>query len=216
MQLGVPDDQSVLDQPVSDEQAQSIQAITQARIETRKPMAYLLGRARYLGIDFLLEDGIVVPRSPIGPLLVQGGLENWQPNRVNRVLDLCSGSGCLGIVAAEYFDATDVALFELDDAALALSQRNIAALHLQDRVSAYQVDVMADWPDLPPFDLILANPPYVDAPDMRTLPPEYQHEPVTGLASGSDGLDHSRARSKRTSCSVVNFRNVPGSKKATT
>jgi ribosomal protein L3 glutamine methyltransferase len=150
-------------------------------------LAYILGSCRYMGFEFKLEPGVMVPRSPIGYLLFEG-LEPWLPPKVARILDLCSGSGCLGIVAAHLFEHAQVTLVELDTQAAALARQNIQLHGLGDRVKVVQADVTEPMAARGRFDLILANPPYVDALDMGTLPAEYQAEPHSGLAAGDDGL----------------------------
>ena len=171
-----------------------MQELAQRRISERLPLAYLLGRCQFMGYEFELEPGVVVPRSPIGYLL-----EDWpdglQPyatldrTDVRRVIDVCSGSGCLGIIAAHNFTDAEVTLIELDPKAAALARRNVKHHALQDRVTVVEGDALEALADLAPgSDLIISNPPYVDAADMAALPLEYQHEPVLGLAGGDDGL----------------------------
>ena len=130
---------------------------------------------------------MLVPRSPIGYLL-QEGLQAWLPSRIDRILDLCCGSGCLGLLAGLQFPQAQVTLLDISDAALACALENVNLHNLNNRVSLIQADV-TQQPDLDAaFDLILCNPPYVDAPDMSVLPPEYAAEPELALAAGDEGL----------------------------
>lgn len=184
---GLPDDRAVLDHRIEDATVARIEALAQRRIEGRMPLAYLLGHVPFAGLDFLVEPGIVVPRSPIGGLVTRG-FEPWLARPPARILDLCCGSGCIGIAAAAAFPAAVVDLVDLDLRAVALAQRNAERLGFTSRVRAHRSDL---FDDLAPgtWDLIICNPPYVDASDMAALPAEFRHEPAHGLAGGADGID---------------------------
>ncbi|MEZ7819197.1 MAG: 50S ribosomal protein L3 N(5)-glutamine methyltransferase [Pseudomonadales bacterium] len=182
------DDESSLSLSVSPEQVNEIFALSAQRIERRVPLAYLLGCCQFMGYEFLLEPGVVVPRSPIG-YLIDAAEQLWLPKQVRRILDLCSGSGCLGIVAAHRFPDAQVTLLELDPTAASLARENVLLHALEDRVTVIEGDATQLFADLEPgWDLIITNPPYVDKADMQVLPPEYLHEPTRGLAGGDDGL----------------------------
>jgi len=185
---GCADDQTSLQTVVSSDHAERCIDLAVQRIESRQPLAYLLGTCQYMGLAFNVRPGVVVPRSPIGYLL-QSGLEPWLPPRISRVLDLCSGSGCLGILAAHTFSQAQVTLVEVDANALQVAQENVAQHALADRVRIVAADVMSPTVQPERFDLILCNPPYVDAADMQSLPQEYLAEPQRGLAAGEWGLD---------------------------
>jgi ribosomal protein L3 glutamine methyltransferase len=185
--LRVDDDESSLTLSVTSADTEQCLTLAGARINTRQPLPYLLGRCQYMGFEFEIQPGVIVPRSPIGYLL-QSGLEPWLPQNVERVLDLCSGSGCLGIIAAYIFPNAKVTLLELDAVALEVAQRNVVAHGMQDRIEIINADVIAKPKLQPPYDLIISNPPYVDAVDMRSLPAEFRAEPERGLAAGADGL----------------------------
>jgi ribosomal protein L3 glutamine methyltransferase len=184
---GHPDDRRVLGEAVGEAELARIRALTRRRCEAREPLAYLLGRCTFAGYEFLLEPGIVVPRSPIGGLLT-GRLAPWLDREPARIVDLCCGSGCIGIVAAHVFPGARVDLADLDPRAVALSRRNVAMHGLEDRVAVHQSDLFDALP-AGRWDLMLSNPPYVDAADMGSLPAEYRHEPAHGLAGGDDGLE---------------------------
>ena len=182
---GASDDQASLALPLSDEHWHAINQLANQRVQTRSPLAYLLGRCQYRGLEFIVRPGMIVPRSPLG-FLLPDAISPWQSQPVQRVVDLCSGTGCLGIIAAMVYPDAEVALIELDAAACEVAQANVALHQLTERVSVQQGDV--NKLDLPPSDLIICNPPYVNAEDMQDLPAEYQAEPKQGLAAGDDGL----------------------------
>lgn len=160
------------------------------RINERVPIAYLLGEGWFMGMPFNIDERVLVPRSPIGELL-ENGLQPWlgaQP--VQRILDLCTGSGCIGIGAASVFDEAEVDLSDISEDALKVAASNIELHGLEGRVRAIRSDVFANIEGQ--YDVILSNPPYVDAEDMADMPDEFHHEPALGLAAGVDGLDIAR------------------------
>ncbi len=188
---GLPDAQSSLDLRLAAGQAADIRDLAGRRIAERRPLAYLLGKTVYCGELFHVPDGIVVPRSPIGPLLTDG-LQPWVESPA-RILDLCCGSGCLGILAARRFPNASVVLADIDPLAVSTARRNVAAHGLEHRVEALRSDLFSGLhaggsATSRRYDLILCNPPYVDANGMESLPPEFAFEPALGLDGGSDGL----------------------------
>ena len=183
---GLPDQKAYADHPLVEHQQEQIDALMQRRIAQREPLAYLLGRAHYAGYEFLCEPGVVIPRSPIG-LLIGAGMRPWLRQPPSVVVDVCCGTGCLGILCAHTFPEARVLLLDVDAHAVALAQRNVSAHGLEERVRVAQSDLLDALSE--PVDLLVSNPPYVDAADMSSLPREYQHEPVLGLSGGADGLD---------------------------
>ncbi len=181
------DDEANLDRPLNEATLAHIESVAQRRIQERVPLVYLLKHCRYMGYKFSIGEGVIVPRSPIGYLLREG-LAPWLPANVESIVDLCSGSGCLGIVAAYEFPSATITLVEMDPEALSLAQQNVAEHGLGSRIKIVAADATKWRPEVP-ADLVLANPPYVDASDMAHLPREFQAEPSFGLAAGSDGLD---------------------------
>jgi ribosomal protein L3 glutamine methyltransferase len=161
--------------------------LIEARIALRLPAPYLVGAAYMHGVRFLADKRALIPRSFIGDLLVGGGLPIGDPSRVRRVLDLCTGSGCLAILAALVFPRARIDAVDLSAGALALARRNVAAHRLGDRITLHRGDLFKPLGSSR-YDLILSNPPYVDAAGMAKLPPEYRHEPRMALAAGDDGL----------------------------
>ncbi|XOV81860.1 MAG: 50S ribosomal protein L3 N(5)-glutamine methyltransferase [bacterium] len=185
--MGLPDDESVLDAPVPASDSTRVLKMAQERVERRVPLAYLMGRIQYAGYEFQVESGVIVPRSPIG-LLLHDGVQPWLPASVTSVLDLCCGSGVLGIVAAHVFPHARVTLLDVDEQAVALAQKNVLAHGLTEQVEVIQADILDQGPLPEKFDLILTNPPYVDASDMASLPAEYAAEPALALDGGPEGL----------------------------
>lgn len=160
------------------------------RIATRKPASYLTHSAWIQGRRFYVDERVIVPRSFVGELLVSGGLAAviGDPNRVGRILELCTGSGCLAILAAEAFPYARIDASDLSADALAVAQRNVADYGLDERVRLMQSDLFNALP-AEPYDLIIANPPYVTSRAVAAFPPEYQAEPRMAHAGGEDGLD---------------------------
>jgi ribosomal protein L3 glutamine methyltransferase len=159
-----------------------------ARIETRKPAAYLTGEAWFCDLTFSINESVLVPRSPIAEL-IQSGFSPWLDGlQVRKVLDLCTGSGCIGIACAYAFPEAQIGLADISDAALEVARGNIRSHGLEGRVIVMQSNVFEQIP-VDTYDLIVANPPYVANQEMETLPDEFLQEPSLGLIAGEDGLD---------------------------
>lgn len=178
---------SYLDCRLEDDERAHVQALLRRRILERVPVAYLLGEAWFCGMLFVVDERVLVPRSPIAEL-IQQSFEPWLAAEPARILDLCTGSGCIGIAAAHAFPNAEVVLADLSFDALEVANLNIERHDLEDRVFTVQGDGFEGLPNQR-FDLILSNPPYVDAEDFADMPEEFQHEPAMGLACGDDGLD---------------------------
>ncbi len=163
--------------------------LVERRVQERLPLAYLTRRAWFAGLEFYVDERVLVPRSPIAELLEQG-LAPWieRPEQVRSVLDLCTGSGCIGIASAFAFAEASVELADISADALEVAAINIERFALQDRVSTVQSDVFSGLQGRT-YDLILCNPPYVPQAEFDGLPTEYTHEPGNGLVAGDDGLD---------------------------
>ena len=159
-----------------------------ARVSLRLPAPYLVGAAYMQGVRFHADRRALIPRSFIGDMLADGVLPIGDAGKIRRVLDLCTGSGCLAILAALAFARAHIDAADLSAGALALARRNVASHRLGDRIALHRGNLFGPLPGKR-YDLILSNPPYVDAPGMAKLPPEYRHEPRLALAAGEDGLD---------------------------
>ncbi|KAA9132073.1 50S ribosomal protein L3 N(5)-glutamine methyltransferase [Marinihelvus fidelis] len=176
------------DAAVADDAAAQIAALARARIDSGRPMAYLLGEAWFCGLPFSVTDDVLVPRSPLAEMILSG-YQPWLPERSRgRALDLCCGSGCIGIATAVHLPGWQVDLSDVSDAALAVARENIQRHGLGERVSAWASDGFDDLPERR-WDLIVTNPPYVPNAALNELPREYLAEPSLGLVSGDDGLD---------------------------
>lgn len=164
-----------------------IEPLVRRRIRDRIPVAYLLGEAWLSGLRFRVDRRVIIPRSHIAELLA-GGLEHWRPRAVRRILDLCTGSGCLAVLAARAFPLALVDAADLSAPALAVAKRNVIEHRLQRRIRLVRSDLFSRLEGRR-YDLILTNPPYVTSSAMRRLPAEYRHEPGLALAGGKRGLD---------------------------
>lgn len=194
-----------LDRPLTAAQFAKAKALLDERVRTRKPAAYLTHEALLGPYKFYVDERVIVPRSFIFELLTLGdrplmahaettgsnvsvsGIRGLSP----KVLDLCTGSGCLAIIAALRFPQAKVDAVDISRDALAVARRNVEEYRLQHRVELVESDLFAALKGRK-YDLIVSNPPYVKAASMRTLPDEYRKEPEMALASGGDGLDHTR------------------------
>jgi ribosomal protein L3 glutamine methyltransferase len=173
---------------VTSEERSRVLGLIDRRIDTREPVAYLVGEAWFAGMPFKSDRRALVPRSPIAEL-IEGGFSPWLDGQdVRRALDLCTGSGCIGIAMAAHQPDWQVDIADISDDALALARENIALHQLDRRVRAVRSDLFAGLQG-ECYDLIVSNPPYVTDAEYASLPGEYAHEPRLGLIAGADGLD---------------------------
>jgi ribosomal protein L3 glutamine methyltransferase len=181
-----------LDARLTPPEIDCVLAIIEARVTSRKPAAYLTHEAWLGEYRFYVDERVIVPRSFIAELLPTA-LETWieYPELVHRALDLCTGSGCLAILLAEHYPDADVDAVDLSPDALDVAKRNVADYGLDERITLIESDLL-EAVEGETYDLIVSNPPYVDAPSVAALPEEYQHEPALALGSGHDGLDATR------------------------
>ena len=193
LHLPIDDLDSVLERKLTEQERHRASALIEARVATRKPAAYLVGRAYVGGVPFHVDERVIVPRSFIGEIL-RGPLFQGDhpaligdPVGVRRVLDLCTGSGALAVLAAHAFPEATIDATELSADALEVARRNVEESGFASRIRLLQGDLFEPVGG-ERYDLILANPPYVDAEGMAALPREYRHEPALALAGGPDGL----------------------------
>jgi ribosomal protein L3 glutamine methyltransferase len=182
--LGLPFE-AELSSSVSNVQVEKAEHLAERRIEERIPVAYLLREAWLAGVPFYVDERVIVPRSHIAELLP---VLRKRFARARRMLELCTGSGCLAILAARAFPGAAVDAADISPPALAVARKNVARHRLGRRVRLVRSDLFAALGERR-YDLILTNPPYVATPAMAVLPPEYRHEPRLALAGGRDGLD---------------------------
>jgi ribosomal protein L3 glutamine methyltransferase len=170
------------------EERERVLGLIEQRIAERVPVAYLVGETWFAGLKFKSDRRALVPRSPIAEL-IESGFAPWLDHRhVERALDVCTGSGCIGIAMAEYNPDWQVDIVDISPEALSLARENIVFQHVEDRVEAIESDLFAGVQGRR-YDLIVSNPPYVTEDEYAALPGEYRHEPKLGLTSGEDGLD---------------------------
>lgn len=173
--------------PVSAEAAQRAAQLVERRIAEQTPTAYLTGQAWFAGLEFRVDERALVPRSPLAEPIAQR-FAPWVGDRpVARILDLGTGCGCIAVACAYAFPEARVHASDTDADALALAAENVRSHGLEQRVELFQADIFEGLPD-DRYDLIVSNPPYVDAPAMAALPPEYRQEPAHALAAGAEGL----------------------------
>ncbi len=182
-----------LDARLLPEEAERLSNLLERRIRERLPAPYLTGEAWLQGYRFRVDPRVIVPRSFLAPLILEH-FQPWlaEPEAVTRALDLCTGSGCLAILLAEAFPNARVDAVDLSTDALEVARQNVADYGLTDRLSLHGGDLFAPLGEAT-YDLILSNPPYVNAESVAALPAEYRHEPALALGSGTDGLDATRS-----------------------
>lgn len=188
--LGLPPDfpGTYFDSRLTPPEKRAAAALIERRISERKPAAYLTREAWFAGLPFYVDERVLVPRSPIAEL-TRAGFEPWlEPGAILRVLDLCTGSGCIGIACAHALPQARVDLVDISAEALEVARENRRRHHLDNRLEVLQSDLFESLGERR-YDLIVSNPPYVASADIEALPAEFRHEPALGLDAGSEGLD---------------------------
>lgn len=194
LKLPVDDINPWLDARLLDHEREALAGIIRARLETRSPAAYLVKRAYIHGLSFHVDERVIVPRSYIGELMFSGifGGEDAplieDVSQVTSVLDLCTGSGCLAIIASGIFPEAEVDAADLSPDALEVARINLAEHDVEDRITLLEGDLF-EAVEGRTYDLIISNPPYVAGPEVQAFPPEYGHEPIMAHLGGDDGLD---------------------------
>lgn len=184
-------DNRILDARLTHLERQKVIKWVYRRVVDRVPLPYLTKTSWFAGMKFYVDQRVIVPRSPIGEL-IRNEFEPWaNHNNIHRVLDLCTGSGCIGIATAHVFPEAEVVLSDISEDALAVAERNIKQHDMNHRITAVHSDLFAGLAGQK-FDLIISNPPYVDMDDLASMPQEYLKEPALALGSGDDGLDITR------------------------
>ena len=192
--LGLPLDTDTADAshqaPLPEQQIAEVQALIAQRIATRKPAAYLTQEAWLQGVSFYIDERAIVPRSLIAEVLADGSIDPWLHPDTHRVLDLCTGNGSLAVLAALAFPDIAVEGLDISKDALEVARINVARHGLEQRITLRESNGLAQATGT--FDLILCNPPYVNAQSMNQLPAEFKAEPELALAGGADGMDFVR------------------------
>lgn len=194
LKLPIDDINPWLDAKLLANERTELDRLIEARVTTRKPAAYLLKRTYMHGVPFYVDERVIIPRSYIGEMLVKGLFDEAglgfgiEPENITSVLDLCTGSGCLAILAANTFHNATIAAADISSDALDVARINMKEHDLLDRVELFQGDLLDAVKDQK-FDLIITNPPYVATEEVNAFPPEYAHEPRLAHEGGIDGFD---------------------------
>ena len=195
LDLELDDLESVENRPVSPEDQAQVALLVDQRIRTRKPAAYLTKEAWLMGVPFYVDERVIIPRSLIAELLDDGSIDDWLSDETRRVLDLCTGNGSLAVLAAMTYPEVVVDAADISLEALAVARINVDRHQLGSRITLIASDGLANCPG--GYDLVLCNPPYVNAASMAALPAEFQAEPGLALSGnmhgGSDGMDFIRS-----------------------
>ncbi len=172
------------------EERRQLVQVVERRVDERIPAPYITGKAWFFGLEFIVDERVLVPRSPLAESLQQE-LQPWLTRYPSRILDLCTGSGCIGIACATVFTDSEVVLSDISSDAIEVARQNIDYHRLNDQVTAIESDLFEGLAGQQ-FDLIVSNPPYVNVEDLESMPAEFQAEPALALGSGDDGLDFTR------------------------
>ncbi len=181
-------DPSVIDARVTSKERETLTQLIQRRITERIPVPYLTHEANFAGLSFFVDERVLIPRSPLAEL-IENQFEPWiEPHFVHNILDLCTGSGCIAIACAHFFPDVKIDACDISPDALAVSKINVLRHNVQNQVQLYESNLFNSLPKKK-YDIIVSNPPYVDAKEMAALPKEFRYEPELALAAGAEGLD---------------------------
>jgi len=195
LNLPLDTDTSTLNSPVSEAESETVLSLLRKRIESRQPLAYLTGEAWLQGVSFHVDERCLIPRSLIAEVIAHGSMDPWLHPDSQRALDMCTGGGSLAVLVALAYPAVHVDALDISAEALAVAGINIERHGLQDRITASLSDGLTQAKGA--YDLIVCNPPYVNAQSMSGLPHEFLHEPALALAGGNDGMDFVRGLLKQ-------------------
>lgn len=177
-----------LEAALTADECKQVTALIEQRVESRRPLAYLMGEIHFCGLPFHVDERVLIPRSPIAEL-IETEFSPWLTQSPRHILDLCTGSGCIGIACAHAFPDAQVDLAELDAGALEVARSNIARHGCEAQVKVVQGDLFAKLPKKRRYGLIVSNPPYVPTAEVDALAPEFRHEPRMALEAGADGME---------------------------
>jgi ribosomal protein L3 glutamine methyltransferase len=181
-------DPRILDARLLPKEREKLYQLINQRVEKRIPVPYLTHEALFAGLSFYVDERVLIPRSPIAEL-IENQFQPWiDVDRLETILDLCTGSGCIAIACAKHFPECIVHASDVSEDALAVAKINVLRHEMENQVHLHHADLFSGLPNIK-YDLIVSNPPYVGALEMTTLPAEYQHEPHMALAAGKEGLD---------------------------
>ncbi len=180
-------DELVIDAKLSHTECTRVLNFIDRRIVKREPLPYITNEAWFMQLPFYVDNRVIIPRSPIGQLIEQSFSPFLRPGPVSRILDMCTGSGCIGIACAYAFEEAAIDIADISKSAIEVAKINVAKHKLEDQVTVIESDLFSNIQKK--YDLIVSNPPYVDKKDLASMPAEYQHEPELALGSGDDGLE---------------------------
>lgn len=187
IQMPLDSDEIVLKQTINSIQAATIQSLVTERIRTRKPLPYLTHQAWFAGMPFYVDERVLIPRSPFAEW-IERQFSPWTPDAVKRIADVGTGSGCMAITAALYFENAAVDAIDVNKEALKIVEKNIKNYKLENRIQTILSDCFEKLPKKACYDIIMSNPPYVSQEEMQILPKEYTHEPRDALEASDKGL----------------------------
>ncbi|MAA54182.1 MAG: 50S ribosomal protein L3 N(5)-glutamine methyltransferase [Porticoccaceae bacterium] len=205
LNLNLSLDRSMLPNLLSKEEVAEVRRLFRERSNEKTPSAYLTSCAWFCGLPFYVDRRVLIPRSPIGNLIKEK-FQPWVPVQPNSILDLCTGSGCIGISCAYAFPSSNITISDISEDALIVASKNVNSHKCSGQIQICESDLFDDLGD-ERYDLIVSNPPYVDLEDYRSMPGEYFAEPALGLIAGDDGLDIVR----RILCEAVDYLHEGGS-----
>lgn len=178
---------TILDARLTNSERDLIDKMIQRRIIERIPVPYLTHEAWFAGLPYYVDERVLIPRSPIAEL-IENRFQPWLEHEISHILDLCTGSGCIATACAKAFPECTINASDISADALAVAKINILRHGVEDQIHLYQANLFNGLPHQK-YDIIVSNPPYVNAEEMSELPPEFHHEPKLGLEAGQNGLD---------------------------